>query len=155
MERKSEAIADKVEKSESLLDTVLADEYVLSMRTRDAHRNVHGDNFSELRRLFESQYHSLDANVAEVSGVIHPSRSLSSVTLESFLPVTGLRSHNERFTKQDQIIEALLEDHQSIIRSLTRESSGGGQADNDATDLITELLEQHRRMAVALKDWLE
>ena len=38
------------------------------------------------------------------------------------LAATRLTRHNERFTKQNQIIEAMIDDHEFMIRTLRTES---------------------------------
>ena len=47
-----------------ILKTVLADEFVLSTRTRNYYWNVTGSHFQELRALFGDQYRRLDDLVA-------------------------------------------------------------------------------------------
>lgn len=140
-----------------MLETLLADEYILSMRTWEAHRNVHGNNLSELRKLFEGQHESLDVIVGDVSQRVRALGQLAQATLQNSLAVTRLTSHNERFTKQDQIIEALLDDHESMIRALSKDSLGAAdeKIDIGTADFMAGLLRQHVEMAGALRDWLQ
>jgi len=51
----------------TLLNTLLADEYVLITKTRNAHWNVQGQNFMELHKLFEGQYEAVDNIIDEVA----------------------------------------------------------------------------------------
>ncbi|MCB0572944.1 MAG: DNA starvation/stationary phase protection protein, partial [Saprospiraceae bacterium] len=44
----------------SLLNMLLADEFLLYVKTRNAHWNITGPHFSELHRFFEEQYEALD-----------------------------------------------------------------------------------------------
>jgi starvation-inducible DNA-binding protein len=150
------ATVDKRERFGKTFDSLLADEFVLSMRTRDAHRNVHGRNVSELRGLFQLQYEAMDAIVLDLSAKISMFGALPPRILANFLPMTRLNKHNERFTKQNQIIEALLDDHQSIIRALKNAGAGKavGHSETGETLFVTGLLVQHEVMAGALKLWL-
>ena len=50
-----------------LLNTLLADEYVLYTKTRNAHWNIQGQNFIELHKFFESQYDALDIIIDDVA----------------------------------------------------------------------------------------
>lgn len=50
-----------------ILNTLLADEYVLYTKTRNYHWNVTGTHFSEYHKFFESQYEALDGIIDEVA----------------------------------------------------------------------------------------
>ncbi len=43
-----------------LLNKLLADEFVLYVKSRNFHWNVETPNFSELHKFFEAQYEALD-----------------------------------------------------------------------------------------------
>src|SRR5947199_10671321 len=51
----------------SILNALLADEYVLYTKTRNYHWNVVGPQFNDLHRFFEAQYEALDDIVDEVA----------------------------------------------------------------------------------------
>ena len=51
---------ENLKESATLLNTMLADEYLLYTKTRNAHWNIQGKNFIEMHKLFESQYDALD-----------------------------------------------------------------------------------------------
>ena len=51
----------------TVLNTLLADEFVLYTKTRRFHWNVTGPNFSELHRFFDEQYQLLAEIVDEVA----------------------------------------------------------------------------------------
>lgn len=156
MGAKIELTDKKPGKDGASLDRLLADEFVLSMRTREAHRNVHGRNLIELRKLFKVQYESMDTIVADLGTKIRTSGVLPPSILADFLPITRLSRHNERFTKQNQIIEALLDDHESIIDALRNDgpAAAGEHTDTGTAGFVTGLLGRHEKMALALKDWL-
>ncbi|MGO9482830.1 MAG: ferritin-like domain-containing protein [Candidatus Kryptoniota bacterium] len=150
-------IADRQsEEMAASLNSLLTDERVLSMRTREAFRNVIGSNFSDLRKLFEYQHESLDAIVVDVSQRNRALEQLGHSTIQESLEATRLTGHNERFTKQDQIIEALLDDHETIIHELTNCNPDAtiNETDIDTAEFIAGLLKLHEEMIVALRDWL-
>ena len=142
-------------KAVSILGRLLADEYVLSVRTREAERYVNGINHAELRNLFGGQYKGLAATVADINERIYGAGLPPVLVLTDLRQVSGLKDHNERFTKQDQIIEALLDDHESIMQSLGEFSSEGAQADADTAEFFEGLLRQHEEMAKSLRGWLQ
>jgi starvation-inducible DNA-binding protein len=156
MELKIEVADKKSTRVASLLKTLLADEHVLSTRTREAYDNVNGSNSSELRMLFERHRESLDAIFFNVSQRVLALKQIAPTMFRDSLAPTRLTRHNERFTKQDQIIEGLLEDHESMIRVL---SNGGADVMDDEINIgnvefIAELMKQHVEMAGALREWL-
>src|SRR5262245_20734827 len=50
-----------------ILNALLADEFVLYTKSRNYHWNVVGPQFSELHKLFETQYEQLDEFVDQVA----------------------------------------------------------------------------------------
>ena len=54
-------ISDKNSKEvASVLNKILADEYLLYTKTRNYHWNIEGSNFMEMHLFFESQYNTID-----------------------------------------------------------------------------------------------
>jgi starvation-inducible DNA-binding protein len=50
-----------------ILNTLLADEYLLYMKTRNYHWNVVGPQFNDLHKFFEEQYDELNDIVDDVA----------------------------------------------------------------------------------------
>lgn len=156
MELKTEALHRKSSGVAVFLESLLADEYVLCVRTRDARRNVYGTNITQLRKLFGYHCNYLDSVIADISRRVSILGTLVPVTFAHSMEATRLKRHNEKLTGQNQIIEALLDDHEAIIGTLRRESSGtvDKQTDIDTADFMSDLLVQHVEISGALRDWL-
>ncbi len=139
-----------------MLESLLVDEYVLCVRTRDARRNVNGRNVTPLRKLFGYHLKYLDGVVVDIPRRARGLGQLAPVMFARSMEATRLKRHNEKFTGQNQIIEALLDDHESIIGSLSKESPGlvDEAIDTGTADFMSGLLGQHIEMAGTLKDWL-
>ena len=135
------------------LELMLADEYVLAVRTRDARRNVYGRNVTGLRRLFREHCTYLDGTVVDLERRARSLGRLTPATFAHSMKATRLGVHNQTLTGQDEIIKALLEDHQSLICSLAgaRRSRPG----SDILDFVARLLDQHMEMVNALREWLQ
>ncbi|MDR3628049.1 MAG: DNA starvation/stationary phase protection protein [Ignavibacteriaceae bacterium] len=150
-------ISDKnLKEVATLLNTLLADEYVLYTKTRNAHWNIQGDNFIELHKFFESQYDALDIIIDDTAERVRALGHFAIGSLRDFLNVTQLNEQNEDFTDQKHIIKTLLEDHESVIHTLrnhitiiTEEYKDLGTA-----DFVTGLMEQHEKMAWMLRSYL-
>jgi starvation-inducible DNA-binding protein len=104
MELKIEVIDKNSENVAASLRTLLADEHVLSTRTREAYVKVNGSNFSELRMLFEHQCESLDAIVADISKRVLAIGQIAPTKFWDSLAITRLNTHNERFTSRTTLL---------------------------------------------------
>jgi len=150
-------ISDKnLKEVATLLNTLLANEYVLYTKTRNAHWNIQGDNFIELHKFFESQYDSLNIIIDDTAERVRALGHFALGSLKDFLKVAQLSEQNDNFSDQNHIIKTLLEDHESIIHSLrnhiviiTDEFKDLGTA-----DFMTGLMEQHEKMAWMLRSYL-
>jgi starvation-inducible DNA-binding protein len=136
------------------LKTLLADEYVLSMRTREAHRYIHGSNFATLRKLFEAQYKSMDIIVADVSRKVRTLGLVGLTAIANSIEETRLGQHNEKFKGQYPIVEALVDDHETMIRELKMEGLYDEKTDIRTSDFMAGLVRQHEDMAKGLREWL-
>jgi starvation-inducible DNA-binding protein len=154
MELKIKVMDGKSEYVAASLKTLLADEYILSMRTREAYQYIHGSNFAKLRKLFETQYKSMDIIVVEISQRLSALGQIALATIENSIEATRLSQHNEKFKGQYPIIEALLEDHETMIRELRLQSIHSEKTDVGTADFLGRLLGQHLEMAGVLKEWL-
>lgn len=149
VERNAQAVA-------TLLNTLLADEYVLYTKTRNAHWNVQGSDFFGLHQFFEKQYDELAETIDDVAERVRSVGHFALGTMKEFLQVTRLSEQNPGFSKQEQIIQALLNDHESIINELLRDVIVFQEEYNDpgTADFCTQILEQHEKMAWMLRSHL-
>jgi starvation-inducible DNA-binding protein len=136
-----------------LLNTLLADEYVLYTKTRNAHWNITGPHFSDLHKFFESQYEALDTIVDDVAERVRSLGHFSLGRMQDFLEVTRLSEDAHNFSDSRKIIQTLLEDHEAIIGSIRKEIGlvGDKYKDLGTADFITGILKEHEKMAWMLR----
>ena len=72
------------------LSKLLADEFLLYTKTRNAHWNVEGPDFHSMHIFFEQQYEALDDTMDSVAERIRQLGHYSPATLQSFLSLTHL-----------------------------------------------------------------
>jgi starvation-inducible DNA-binding protein len=139
-----------------ILRAILADEYVLYTKTRNFHWNVTGPNFSELHSLFERQYEALNETVDSVAERIRALGEASSGSLAEFLKETRLPEAMGQALSSQEMLSALLEDHETIIRTLRKELSVCLDRHHDAgtSDFLTGLMEDHEKTAWMLRSYL-
>ena len=144
--KNSQAVTDELLK-------LLADEYVLYTKTRNAHWNVEGPDFHEKHKFFESQYEQLDDIIDNVAERIRAIGHYAPASLRSFLSLTRLTENDHE--KNDSLghIKELLEDHESIIITLRENINRFAEEYHDlgTSDFITGLMEDHEKMAWFLR----
>jgi starvation-inducible DNA-binding protein len=135
------------------LNTLLADEYILYTKTRNAHWNIQGVNFIELHKFFESQYDAMDIMIDDIAERVRAVGHFAVGTLKDFISLTRLSEHNHDFSDPKHIIQTLLDDHESVIRSLRKEISAASDLHRDlgTADFMTGLMEEHEKMAWMLR----
>ena len=140
----------------NILNTLLADEYVLYTKTRNYHWNVVGPQFNELHKFFESQYEELDEIVDEVAERARALGGRSAGTLTEFLKFTQLKEQVDTPSVAAEMISSLLADHEMIIRRtrMDLETCAEKQHDMGTSDFLTGKMEQHEKMAWMLRSFL-
>lgn len=141
----------------TILNNLVADEYVLYTKTRNAHWNIEGAGFMDLHKFFESQYEALDIIIDDVAERVRSLGHYSLGTLKDFLSITHLTEDHHDFGNQKKVIQALLNDHETIIHTLRKNVAVIGDQYKDAgtSDFITGLMEQHEKMSWMLRSYLK
>jgi starvation-inducible DNA-binding protein len=139
------------------LTKLLADEYVLYTKTRNAHWNVEGPDFHSMHLFFESQYEQLDDIMDSVAERIRSIGHYAPATLKSFLSLTHLTEQLDSKNDSLTFLKELLEDHFSIIEFIRGniEPFASKYGDYGSSDYITGLMEQHEKLAWMLKSHLK
>ena len=137
----------------SILNTVLADEFVLYTKSRRFHWNVEGPDFSELHELFEKQYDQLGEIMDRVT---ERARALGGVTagsLEEYLRLTRLKEEPRKRYDAGEMIRALLADHETLIRRVRKdvETCSKEHGDEGTRDFLTGLMQEHEKIAWMLR----
>ncbi|WP_367866624.1 Dps family protein [Pedobacter sp. WC2423] len=135
------------------LSKILADEFLLSTKTRNAHWNVEGPDFYNKHKFFEAQYIQLEEIVDEVAERIRTLGHYAPATLKQYLELTHLSEESREKNDSQGYIKTLLEDHESILIHLRANINGYANALKDlgTSDYITGLMEKHETMAWMLR----
>src|SRR5882724_8344454 len=102
----------------AILNTLLADEYLLYTKTRNFHWNVTGPQFNDLHKFFEAQCEALDDVVDEVAERMRTLGGKAAATLAEFRELTRLREHPKQYPDARDMLGHLLADHEAVIRTL-------------------------------------
>jgi starvation-inducible DNA-binding protein len=131
------------------LQLLLADEHVLYVKTRNFHWNVEGLEFGVLHKFFEEQYNLLGDWIDEIAERIRYIGHYSTGSMYEFLQNTRLQEDNGGKLPATQMLQKLLDDHQSIIRSIRESIDKVQDKDDDVGtgDFLTEILQKHEKIA--------
>ena|ERR1700753_2192206 len=148
-EESRKAVSDQLVK-------LLADEFVVYTKTRNAHWNVEGTDFHSMHLFFESQYEQLDDTMDSVAERIRTIGHYAPATLKSFLDLTHLTEKTRDKNDSMSFIKELLEDHESIIEFIRGniDPFASKYHDYGTSDFITGLMEEHEKMAWMLRSHL-
>jgi starvation-inducible DNA-binding protein len=140
-----------------ILNTLLADEYVLYTKTRNYHWNVVSPRFNDLHKFFEAQYEQLAATVDEVAERVRFLGGWAAGTLTEFIEMSRLKESPGRHPEVQDMIADLLADHEAVIRALRvdLETAAGKYKDVGTNDFLTGLLQSHEKTAWMLRACLE
>jgi starvation-inducible DNA-binding protein len=139
------------------LSKLLADEFVLYTKTRNAHWNVEGPDFHSMHLFFEQQYNALDETMDSVAERIRQLGHFAPATLKSFLSLTHLTEASREKNDSQGFLKELVVDHENIIiyirENINRFANEYG--DLGTSDFITGLMEEHEKMAWMLRAHLK
>ena len=135
----------------------LADEFLLYLKTRDAHWNVEGPDFHTMHKFFEEQYEQLDDIMDEIAERIRMLGHYAPATLKSYLEITHLTEQSREKNDSAGFIKELLGDHESIIIRLKENINhlANKLRDPGTSDFITGLMKTHEKMAWMLRAHLK
>jgi starvation-inducible DNA-binding protein len=140
-----------------ILNALLADEYVLYTKTRNHHWNITGPHFSTLHALFQTQYEELDDIIDEVAERVRALGGPAAGTLTEFLKLARLKEHSGQKLNAQEMIAALLADHEAVIRQLRSDLDAcvSKHGDTGTSDFLTGLMEKHEKTGWMLRSTLE
>jgi starvation-inducible DNA-binding protein len=140
----------------AILNTLLADEFLLYTKTRNYHWNVVGPQFNDLHKFFEAQYEALDDVIDEVAERVRALGGRASGTLEEFRTSARLGEKAGAVPPARDMLAALLADHEALTRTLREDIDAVTDRHRDVgtADFLTGLLEQHEKAAWMLRSFL-
>lgn len=137
----------------NILNASLADEAVLSQKTRSTHWNRSGTGFLEMYILLETQYKQLNEIVDKIA---ERTRMLGGIALGSF---DEFLQQTQIVGKLDQIpnVLHLLADHETVIRSLRDDIRKCSEEyeDEGTVELLVGVMSLHEKMAWMLRSYIE
>jgi starvation-inducible DNA-binding protein len=140
-----------------ILNTLLADEQVLYVKTKNYHWNVTGPSFNDFHLFFDKQAEELEDTIDEVAERIRSLGHFAIGTMKDYLKLTRLLEHDSKMDDAITLVQNLLADHETIIKTLRNEIPVVGEKYKDigTNDFLTGKLQQHEKMAWMLRAYLK
>lgn len=132
-----------------ILNTWLADEYILVTKTKNFHWNITGANFYGLHMFLKTQYEELDLHIDEIAERIRSLGHFAAGTLSDFLKMTHLTESRSGDLNAKNMLQELLQDHEIIIRWLRTQIDVVEEKYKDAgtADFMNDMMKIHEKMA--------
>lgn len=139
------------------LSKLLANEYVLFTKTKNAHWNVEGQDFYDKHQLFDNQASELATIIDSVAERIRTLDFAAPASLTAFLTLTTLPETALAANNTTEFVKDLLSAHETIIIQLRDNISlfADSYKDFGSSDFITGLLQEHEKTAWILRTILK
>ncbi len=137
------------------LSRLLADTYVVYLKTHNFHWNVTGPMFNTLHLMFMTQYNelwlALDLIAERIRSLGHPAPG----TYAEFSKLASIKE-TPGVPKAEQMLKLLVEGNEAIVKTARSVLPLADKAsDEPTTDLLTQRMQIHEKNAWMLRSMLE
>lgn len=136
------------------LNKLLADSYLLYLKTQNYHWNVTGKLFQPLHTMFEEQYKDMAEAVDEIAERIRALGEFAPGSFSSFAKVTTIKEENSIPTAEE-MIHNLVSGNEAVVQTAREIIQLCEEAEDDVTiDLMIERMQKHEKFAWMLRSML-
>lgn len=137
------------------LSRLLADTYLLYLKTHNFHWNVEGPMFQTLHVMFMGQYTEAWNAVDPIAERIRALGHYAPGTYKEFVRLASIRE-TEGVPKAEKMIQALIEGQEAVARTARSVLPIADAANDQPTlDLLTQRLDIHEKNAWMLRSLLK
>lgn len=139
------------------LNKLLADEFLLYTKSLNFHWNVVGPHFPELHAFFKSVYEELFIVCDDVAERVRALGFPAYGSFQEFSTNTRLTDQPGKVIPDHEMLQSLLQDHESIIRTIRIDIANCSKTYNDegTANFLTDLMEKHEKTAWMIRVSLE
>ncbi|AXI99800.1 starvation-inducible DNA-binding protein [Cyclonatronum proteinivorum] len=133
------------------LSALLADSYMLYLKTHNFHWNVTGPHFHSLHQMFEEQYTELATAIDEIAERIRALGEFAPGSFNEYVKIAKVQEEDGVPEALD-MVRNLLKANEQVI-STAREALPACEEGNDeaSLDLLTQRLQVHSKTAWMLR----
>lgn len=136
-----------------VLSHLLADTYILYLKTQNCHWNVAGIQFFSLHKMFEEQYNSLANAVDQIAERLRALNITAPGSLSQFLKLTSLKEITKPLDTT-KMLKELLHDHESLSEAISNALRLTKEEDEVTMDLLIQRKAEHEKTAWMLRSSL-
>ena len=143
-----------IDQISSKLSHLLADTFVLYVKTLNYHWNMVGEEFFMYHKLLEEQYKKLAELCDESAERIRMLKREAPATMQTFLQLTGLKEGSSK-KEQKQMVDELASDHAHLVRHCRQIIEYSDSISDPATsDLVVDQMRFHDKASWLLRSHL-
>lgn len=135
------------------LNKILADEFILYVKTLKIHWNIEGRDFHALHIFLDGQYHQLQVIIDAVAERIRKVGHFANGSMKQFMADASLNELSSAGAISENALAELATDHEALIRKMRTLIDDFDEKYDDAgsSDFITGIMKQHEEMAWMLR----
>jgi starvation-inducible DNA-binding protein len=136
------------------LSKVLADTYLLYLKTHNFHWNVEGPRFRSLHQMFEEQYQALWTSVDALAERIRALGQYAPGTYAKFRALSTI-TESEEIPGCDDMLHELIADNEMVAGTIKAALAAAQAAGDEATaGLLTDRLMYHEKQVWMMRSTL-
>lgn len=133
------------------LNKLLADAYLLYLKTQNYHWNVTGPQFQSLHIMFENQYREQAEAVDEIAERIRALGEFAPGSFAAFSKVTSIKEETS-IPSADEMIHSLVIGNEAVVTTAREIVNLADECEDDVTsDLMTQRMQVHEKNAWMLR----
>jgi starvation-inducible DNA-binding protein len=137
------------------LSKLLADTYVVYLKTHNFHWNVEGPMFQTLHQMFMEQYTETWNAIDLIAERIRSLGEYAPGTYREYSKLTRIKE-TEGVPKAEQMVQLLIEGQEAIVRTARELLPIADEAGDEPTlDLLTQRMQVHEKNAWMLRSLLK
>jgi starvation-inducible DNA-binding protein len=137
------------------LSKLLADTYVLYLKTHSFHWNVEGPMFQTLHQMFMEQYTETWNAIDLIAERIRSLGEYAPGTYREYARLTRIKE-TEGVPRAEEMIRLLIEGQEAVVRTAREALAVADEANDQPTlDLLTQRMQVHEKTAWMLRSLLK
>jgi starvation-inducible DNA-binding protein len=137
------------------LSRLLADTYVLYLKTHSFHWNVEGPMFQTLHQMFMDQYTETWNAIDPIAERIRSLGEYAPGTYREYARLARIKE-TEGVPRAEEMVKLLIEGQEAVVRTAREALSVAGEANDQPTlDLLTQRMQVHEKNAWMLRSLLK
>jgi starvation-inducible DNA-binding protein len=137
------------------LSKLLADTYVVYLKTHNFHWNVEGPMFQTLHQMFMEQYTETWNAIDLIAERIRSLGEYAPGTYKEYSKLTRIKE-TDGVPKAEQMVQLLIEGQEAIVRTARELLPLADEASDEPTlDLLTQRMQVHEKNAWMLRSLLK